>query len=310
MECRRAFEIDLGEFLRHPRDPAWADFRAHYPRCAGCAAEVRAHTEVALLLAPDHPDPERLLRLEDASASLDAGERAMLEAHVAGCVTCRDELAALRRPVPVTRRATVTPLAASARRRWLPSVGRWLWQPGVAWAAVLMLALYSTLGPSAREQTATDVAKQRIAPEPMLADEPAPAVPPPSVNGEVARDRPAAAPAERGLGGALVGLESRARHAARAEPKAAAPRALLSPHATTAGAAVLDLTLPGAPAEVDVEVRAVDGRRHLTQRTTASATGAVTLTLSADWLETGPHDVLVRDPSGRVLYATRVESHR
>src|SRR5262245_21808470 len=100
MDCRRAFEIELGAFLRDPRRREWDEFRAHYPRCAACAAEVRTHTEVALLLAPAHPDPERLLLLEDEPAALDAAEHATLTNNVAGCVTCRDELAALRRFAP------------------------------------------------------------------------------------------------------------------------------------------------------------------------------------------------------------------
>ena len=432
MECRRAFEIELGEFLQDPRKVAWDDFRAHYPRCAACAAEVRAHTEVALLLAPEHPDPEQLLRLEDAPASLDASEHAALAHHVAGCVTCRDELAALRRLAPATRPVRIaTRPAAVTRRLWLPSVGHWLWQPGVAWAAVLVLVVYSTLGPASRDLfertvppagkaipsldaerqvapavqpapspteehavaqqpaapvaddasaygsdearlarlederagrhdappvperdaamserlahqdatgTTADTAKQRATPE--LADEAGPSALPSPLEPEVGREREAmptaappsapapSAPATNELppaGGASAGLESRARFAARpdatagasapratlAPHPASAPRATLAPHPTIAGAAMLELTLSGTlPAEVDVELRATDGRRRLTERTAVSASGSLALTVPAEWLELGPYDVEVRDPSGRLLYTIRAQVHR
>jgi hypothetical protein len=167
----------------------------------------------------------------------------------------------------------------------------------------------------AREEaphTTGDVAKQRAIPSQNLSDRVAPAPPPPPATLDAAPEQPEAPPADHPLGGALAGVESRARFAARSEPKAAAgaPPALLSPHPTTRESALLQLTVPDAPAEVDVELRAVDGRRRLTERATPSAAGAVALTLAADWLETGPYDVLVRDPSGRLLYTTRVQVRR
>ena len=46
MSCRKAFDIDLAGFLEEPRTQQFDAFRAHYPRCAACASEVRAWTEL------------------------------------------------------------------------------------------------------------------------------------------------------------------------------------------------------------------------------------------------------------------------
>jgi len=486
MECRRAFEIDLGAYLRDPRARVWDDFRAHYPRCAACAAEVHAHTEVALLLAPEHPDPERLLRFEDAPASLAATERAAITTHLAGCLPCRDELSALRRFAPVLEEAPAAAAPRRAvveRRRWLPAFGEWLWQPAVAWAAVLMLVVYSTLGPASRglfertipvgatkdelardpEAPPADALKTR-APETPLAvqsaphpkktaaaakneaatappagrrpdveakgdaeralaqrptpslragengaatgalggagaasdertrveprdgpayrsaeeprSEPAPSPAPPPA--EPSREKalgyledsprrrqaapahadvapPAPPPSAPGADDSQHGLVPRQRvdgRLAPAESDDAAPRPSASAGAAAppppsptplakeklagldasqrlgavAGAppvgatlaarpdatdvAVLSITAPSPlPSEVEVELRAADGRRQLSERVTATAR-TITLSVAADWLEGGPYDVLVRDPSGRVLYTTRVQVRR
>lgn len=489
MDCRRAFEIELGAFLRDPRRPEWDEFRAHYPRCAACAAEVRAHTEVALLLAPAHPDPERLLLLEDEPAALDAGERATLENHVAGCVTCRDELAALRHfaPAPALVAAAAAPqreaasllrvvetspqraaaagpprAATSPRRRPLARIGRLLWQPGVAWAAVLVLAMYSTLGPDTRslfERTIPQTAEMS-APPPRRARRVAPAPVPPAARGKTAESRPPAAtesavppvapappPSERpapsrgadvaaGTGAAAQTKRPLAQRPQQSEGKktrsddraaelgkdeaapseqqprfaeegrlarqphddeaaaakslgsladsvakedgvapierdeqqppssrgAAAPRAEQPPSPRTAaapraepaappppppapaleakgklsalatsqrlaadaeaptstatlvptadGLAKLELVVPNLPNEVDVELRTSDGRRRLTERATRSAPSTLSISLPADWLGAGPYDVDIRDPSGRLLYTTRIEARR
>ena len=95
MTCRRAFELDVPAFVVDPRDPAWDDFRAHYPRCTDCAAEVAAWTAVQASLAERHPEPEELLRWNDAPDALAAHARAAIERHVERCTSCRDELRAL-----------------------------------------------------------------------------------------------------------------------------------------------------------------------------------------------------------------------
>jgi len=63
MNCRESLTLDLAEFLTRASAPEFAAFRAHYPRCADCSAEVRAWTELyTALSASAHPSPETLLR--------------------------------------------------------------------------------------------------------------------------------------------------------------------------------------------------------------------------------------------------------
>ena len=84
MSCRRAFDLDLADFVASSARPEWAEFRAHYARCAECSAEVRAWTELHLLLQPPaaHPAEELLLRFETerdrlpVAARRDVGRRA------------------------------------------------------------------------------------------------------------------------------------------------------------------------------------------------------------------------------------------
>ena len=94
---------------------------------------------------------------------LTAGERAEVDAHLAGCPECRDEAAALRRlrsgaralvdavePVRdlwpgIATRIAGAPVAAPRRRSWFEG-----WTQGLAWAAVLAVALvgaYRLLAP-------------------------------------------------------------------------------------------------------------------------------------------------------------------
>src|SRR5216117_4195408 len=99
MSCLRAFDVDLADFVASSARPEWAEFRAHYARCAECSAEVRAWTELHLLLQPPaaHPAEELLLRFETERDRLPVTERRAVEEHLAHCVSCNDELAALRR---------------------------------------------------------------------------------------------------------------------------------------------------------------------------------------------------------------------
>ena len=41
MSCRRAFDVDVAEFLARSSAPEFSDFREHYPRCPDCAPEMR-----------------------------------------------------------------------------------------------------------------------------------------------------------------------------------------------------------------------------------------------------------------------------
>ena len=94
MKCRRSFDLDLAAYLLDPRDAAWDEFRAHYPFCADCAAEVAAWTAVQQGLA-QHPEPEQLLRWSDHPDSLDPATRATVAQHLERCPSCSDELRAL-----------------------------------------------------------------------------------------------------------------------------------------------------------------------------------------------------------------------
>ncbi len=94
---------------------------------------------------------------------LTAGERAEVDAHLTGCAACRDEAAALRRLRSEARalsdsveperdlwpgiaaRIAGAPAAAPRRRSWFEG-----WTQGLAWAAVLAVALvgaYRLLAP-------------------------------------------------------------------------------------------------------------------------------------------------------------------
>lgn len=97
MSCRRAYELDLPAFLADPRDATWDDFRAHYPRCPECSAEVAAWTALHASLAHRHPEPAELLRWSDDPDSLAADTRTLLARHLEQCPSCRDELRALDR---------------------------------------------------------------------------------------------------------------------------------------------------------------------------------------------------------------------
>jgi hypothetical protein len=155
MSCRKAFDIDLPRFLSDARADEFAAFRDHYPRCAECAAEVRAWTELHIRLEAGHaghPEPLLLQRYEEEPERLGDAERARVAAHLRSCAACRDELAALRSFDPA---GLATPAAAPAPgraglRELLGSLRRVLWHPAFAYAVVLLAivpTLYRVAGP-------------------------------------------------------------------------------------------------------------------------------------------------------------------
>ncbi|MEW6270194.1 MAG: zf-HC2 domain-containing protein, partial [Thermodesulfobacteriota bacterium] len=172
MSCRRAFEIDLAAFLHEPRDARWDDFRAHYPRCAACAAEVAAWTALETMLAPPHPGEETLRCWARERDALDAATRASVERHLARCPSCTEELRVLERFAAgpkegaghelrrhearvrpagrrvdhaATRGATATSHAQGRPRRGAPGVlRRVLRHPALPWAALVVLLLLPT----------------------------------------------------------------------------------------------------------------------------------------------------------------------
>src|SRR5438093_6957941 len=174
MSCRRAFDLDLADFVASSARPEWAEFRAHYACCAECSAEVRAWTELHLLLQPlaDHPAEELLLRFETEPGRLPTGERRAVEEHLARCPSCNDELAALRR----FDFAALEPRAATSPA---PSFAEWLRRlvlhPAFAYAIVLLLlypALEGRLPSPAREAARED--RQAVADRPAGKSAPAP----------------------------------------------------------------------------------------------------------------------------------------
>lgn len=214
MSCHRAYQIDLPGFLEDASGPAFADFRAHYPGCDVCAAEVRAWTELDLQLrsaaagGAAHPGPEQLAAYARDAQALAPGERGGLDAHLARCRACRDELAALRAflasGVPAASGAADTAAQGTAAR-WLATLRGLLWQPAFAYAllaAVLVPALYRTLGPggAADRDLAVVLREEAVAREDratVRAERPQPGTPP-RPSGEAARDTAQAPPPEPG----------------------------------------------------------------------------------------------------------------
>src|SRR5437867_8153523 len=211
MSCRRAFDLDLADFVASSARPEWAEFRAHYACCAECSAEVRAWTELHLLLEPPaaHPAEELLLRFETEPRRLPTAERHAVEEHLARCPSCNDELAALRRfdfaaLEPKAAVATAPAPAAS----FAAFLRRLVLHPAFAYAIVLLL-LYPALEgrlPSPARQAAREDRKAAIE---RLADESAPA--------EEVRRKPAEPAAPTNVARSEERLLARARKETEAE---------------------------------------------------------------------------------------------
>ena len=148
MSCQRIVEVDLVAFLARPDDPAWDDFRAHYPECGDCAREMHAWSDLhasLLFVGPaesNHPSKGALLRFERHPERLPSAEHAAIREHLATCRSCPDELAALRGFDFSIFEPTVHPVAdpqwslSSMLATWLAPVGA---RPALAVAALLVL---------------------------------------------------------------------------------------------------------------------------------------------------------------------------
>jgi len=272
MSCRRAFEVDLADFVASSARPEWAEFRAHYARCAECSAEVRAWTELHLLLQPPaaHPAEELLLRFETERDRLPAAERRAVEEHLARCPSCKDELAALRRFdfASLEARAAASPAVSFAA-----FLRRLVLHPAFAYAIVLLLLYPAIEGrfPSPGQQAARED-RRTVADGP--AGKSAPATrqkAAPAASANLARSendvltrarKEAAAPALGGrLGTGAAGGAEPAPKAELADEKASvdseaaverAPRDVATRAATPepAGWKALALSGPGAPVDV------------------------------------------------------------
>ena len=327
MSCRRAFDVDLADFVASSARPEWAEFRAHYARCAECSAEVRAWTELHLLLQPPaaHPAEELLLRFETERDRQPAAERRAVEEHLARCPSCKDELAALRRFdfASLEARAAASPAVSFAA-----FLRRLVLHPAFAYAIVLLL-LYPALEgrfPSPARHAAREDGKPAIEP---LADKnapagevsPKPAEPAAPANGARSEERrfmrarkEAEAPAlrESGRAGGERDVEATADAYSVAQEKAERLYGKLDAAAEPAGWKTLALCRARAPIDVaarelgaglvltvpvpeaarsgtiEVRVLAADGAREMRERF-AGAAERVAMRLPAVWLAPGTY---------------------
>jgi outer membrane biosynthesis protein TonB len=221
MSCDRLRETDFAAFLAEPRDPAWQAFRAHYPGCRECSAELLRWSGLEQALRDvrqtAHPDDARLLAFRRAPASLPAAEREAVRAHLASCAPCRDALAAatsfdvntvLARAKPA--RAERAEKAGGAWERAVEALRGLFGRPALAGLAVAALAAVLVLPfllgdePDLAPEAAPPVAEAPAPqPPPVVAEipepeaaspEPEPAAP--EAVAEAAPPEPAAPPVE------------------------------------------------------------------------------------------------------------------
>lgn len=223
-------DVDVLGFLAEPRAEEFREFRAHYPRCADCSAELRAWTELHGSLSQGHPAPEQLARYDVLSSA----ERNTMERHLRGCPACREELSQLASFDAAALRAVSAPAAqAEPSTPWggrMQALGRVLWHPAFAYAALLLLAvplLYRTASPGSGLLD-TPLVFEEPASEPQFADDVAQMSP-----GKAEAPRPAAlalVEAEEALpvekeadAAALRGAAGELGRVASAEAEAVAP---------------------------------------------------------------------------------------
>jgi hypothetical protein len=318
MTCRETETLDLATFLARGTAPEFAAFRAHYPRCADCAAEVRAWTELhAALSASGHPSPDTLLRYEDGR--LAQADRGAVAQHLGACAPCRDELRALgafdRDAVRAARPAAVEP------RRWLrlPAWGRLVMHPALAYGLVLALLFYPSLrgrAPEPSQSRGDDVPAQKVANEAEVSDRMMAA--PARRERAAPAEQPAAEAPERTYGQPPA-ASARAKAAAGARESDAAPLAALGKAKGGGGAGVglvlrgdmpvrldagsagewVTLRIPADPSSRSVDVRVIDQRteRQLRERK-EPAGGWVEMEVPTAWLSAGRYLVEVHPLGG------------
>ncbi len=319
MTCRRALDLDLADFVSDAARPEWAEFRAHYPRCAECSAEVRAWTELHLSLraSGDHPAEELLLRFETEPGRLPAAERRAVEDHLAHCASCRDELGALRR-LDFAQLAPRVAASTSARTSFAEVLRRALLHPAFAYALVLLLLFYPALErrQTEREDRGTPAAMGEASSGGALRSEPAKQATARYTDEVLARrkldapleragrESPAAAPTAPAAGNLAEEKDERAFAKSRRSLAAEGWRALALSRpgaavdvdaASLEGGLVLTLPVPETTPAGPVEVRVVDAQagREMRQRF-ADARGSVTMRLPAAWLTPGTYTAELR----------------
>lgn len=272
-------DIDVAAFLVEARAPEWSAFRAHYPACRECSQEVASWMtlERSLRAAGNpgpHPSEEQILAYE-SDPNLASDARQTIAAHLAGCRSCRSELAVLRRFDFDALAATPAPAREpwSARiREALTSLASQVFgplpRPVLALAVLLLLlvpaglAVWRTLGDAGPLGTGIIPEAPQIAqpapeaPEPEAV--PLPETPPPTefAQGEPMREEEAVSP--------RPGLERRREPETAPAPPAAprAPQEELAPGRTLLAAR--EAPPPPAPEEPGHEPAPVpDGGRPI-----------------------------------------------
>lgn len=161
MTCHRARDVDLHELLVIESSQDLDDFRAHYPTCPACAAEVAAWTALHLSLRGgsgelgEHPAPDALLKFEQEPDALAAQQREAIESHLRSCRSCADESRALAGFDfdRVREQTTRTPQGISSLARSFALLKNLALRPafayGIAVVALLpAVALYLSNGPA------------------------------------------------------------------------------------------------------------------------------------------------------------------
>ena len=151
MSCTRSRETDLAAFIVEPSAAEWAEFRAHYPGCADCSAEVARWSKLEGVLRATgtawHPSDEMLLAFGRAPAKLQPAQGSAIRRHLGSCVLCRDALAAVRSfdfgaaAAAEPARVREQPAEPSWVSRLLASLGGALLSPRVSYAMALAAAV-------------------------------------------------------------------------------------------------------------------------------------------------------------------------
>lgn len=313
MSCQRSREIELLSFLEEPGAEQFAAFREHYPLCVDCAAEIRAWTELDLQLRggrESHPTAEQLMRFEDSEPPLSADERSAIAAHLAGCRSCSDELAAVRAFEPGALAA-----AGAGWSAWLrdllsgggSALRRLVWHPVFAYALVLILltpiAVDRWAGPG--EPPASPLQPHSLAKKSRSrADAPMPAVPRPAL-AQAEAETPAAGVFElKALpssepAAALRELSIPERQSTsgrglqdRSEERANLPELPAEPQGELARVQIPLSGLAAASGEVEVRIVEREGSRERRQRVViAPGQRQVEIELPKAWLSPGYYGV-------------------
>lgn len=320
MICKKAFETDLAAFLLDPGADQWTQFRAHYPQCPQCSAEVWAWTELDTLLrsgegeraeapgaATVHPPEERLLMFEQHPGSMPATERQSIERHLSTCRSCADELRTLRRfdlahwerpmPAPTLReRFAALGLGTFARRLIV--------HPAFAYALVLLL-LYPTVRgyfPTPSPPQNEELSQPLGATRPELEKEGT------TVYSAQARKEEFIAESTRGDGQALLRPSSRPLAAVTPAPQPGWLVVTLEADRSIEVAATsfeegIVIRIPAvhlSATEVEVVVRAQTRQREVRERFVTSD-GRAEMRLPASWVRRGVYRIEVHPAEGGVV---------